>query len=251
MLRKIKEARSLKDNLMLASSTAFVAGIINVAGLIAFFAFSSNITGHVANLAKNIVDVDLSDVTTLCVWLFAFFFGAFISSYIIQSYKTESHYKAHALPIIVETCVLFGVAIYGDIYYKAGPLESEVVVGFILFSMGLQNGMVSVISGGLVKSSHLTGLITDMGAETAEYIHPTSNQPSAIKNKLYIRVTILSFYLLGGLFGAYCFYLYKFGVFYTVPVILLSILAYDLLPLFSHKISTFFKPSLKKSKQKG
>jgi len=251
MLRNIKEARSLKDNLMLASSTAFVAGIINVAGLIAFFAFSSNITGHVANLAKNIVDVNLSDVVTLCIWLLAFFSGAFISSYIIQSYKNHSHYKAHAIPIVIEICVLFGVALYGDVLYKAGPVESEIVVGFILFSMGLQNGMVSVISGGLVKSSHLTGLITDMGAEAAEYIHPSSNHPNALKNKLYVRITILSFYLLGGLFGAYCFYLYKFGVFYTVPVILLTILAYDLLPLFSHKISGIFKPALKKSKQKS
>lgn len=245
MLRNIKEARSLKDNLMLASSTAFVAGIINVAGVIAFFAFSSNITGHVANLARNIVDVDLSDVTSLCCWLLAFFSGAFVSSYIIHTYKSHSHYKAHAIPIIIEICVLFGVALYGDLIYKAMPAESEVVVGFILFSMGLQNGMVSVISGGLVKSSHLTGLITDMGAETAEYIHPNSNQPVAVKNKLYIRVTILSFYLLGGLFGAYCFYEFKFGVFYTVPVILLTILAYDLLPLFSHKLTTVFKSPVK------
>ncbi|WP_158796134.1 YoaK family protein [Pedobacter sp. L105] len=248
MLRNTKEARSLKENLMLASSTAFVAGIINVAGLIAFFAFSSNITGHVANLAKNIVDFDLSDVISLSLWLLAFFSGAFVSSYIIRSYNYRSQYRAHSLPIVIETVVLFMVALYGNHIYKGSQQESEVIIGFILFSMGLQNGMVSIISGGLVKSSHLTGLITDMGAEAAEYIHPKSNQPAVVKNKLYVRVTILSFYILGGLVGAYFFYLFKFKVFYVAPAVLLTILAYDLLPLFSHRIASFFKPAAHKGK---
>jgi hypothetical protein len=45
MLRQSKEHRTLQGNLMLASSTALVSGITNIAGLVAFLAFSSNITG--------------------------------------------------------------------------------------------------------------------------------------------------------------------------------------------------------------
>ena len=36
MLKAIKDERTLKENLMLASSTAFVAGVTNVAGMLAF-----------------------------------------------------------------------------------------------------------------------------------------------------------------------------------------------------------------------
>jgi uncharacterized membrane protein YoaK (UPF0700 family) len=239
MLRKARTERTLKENLMLASSTAFVAGIINVAGLIAFFAFSSNITGHVANLAKNLVDINFNDVSTLLIWLIAFFSGAYLASYLIRSNQDKSDYSSHSKPVILEICILFLVALYGDLFYKGTEVESEVIIGFILLSMGLQNGMASIVSGGLVKSAHLTGLITDLGAETAEYFQRGSQKPADLKNKIYVRSTILICYIFGGLMGAYFFYLYKFEVFYAVPLILLSILYYDLIPLIFHRFKNF------------
>jgi uncharacterized membrane protein YoaK (UPF0700 family) len=54
---------------MLASSSAFVAGITDVVGLVAFLAFTSNITGHVANLAKNMVKQNFSEIISFCIWL--------------------------------------------------------------------------------------------------------------------------------------------------------------------------------------
>ncbi|MVN20523.1 YoaK family protein [Mucilaginibacter arboris] len=240
MLRNTKGDRSLKENLMLASSTAFVAGGVNVAGVIAFLAFTSNVTGHVANLAKNIIDKDFKDIRIFFIWLMLFFGGAFLSGFIINSLKHKSNYKAHAIPILVEICILAFVAFYGNILYQKSTLEREIIIGCILFSMGLQNAMVSVISGSLIKSTHLTGLITDMGAELAEWIHPNSDKTVAIKNKLYVRTTILGFYLLGGLAAGYFFNIYKFKIFYFVPVILLTILYYDLSPIIKHKISKAF-----------
>jgi len=248
MLRNTKGDRTLKENLLLASSTAFVAGVINVAGVIAFFAFTSNITGHVANLAKNVVEKDFEEIHVFLVWLLLFFSGAFISSFAINSFKHKSNYHAHAIPIVIEIFILIFVAVYGNNFYKESDAEREVVIGCILLSMGLQNGMVSIISGGLIKSTHLTGLITDLGAETAEWIHPKSNKNEVIKNKIYVRATILSFYIFGGLIGAYFFNLYELKVFYFVPVILLTILYYDLVPVISHRIVRLF--SLTKSEAK-
>jgi uncharacterized membrane protein YoaK (UPF0700 family) len=240
MLRNTKGDRTLKENLMLASSTAFVAGGVNVAGVIAFLAFTSNITGHVANLAKNIAALDFDGVALFFGWLMLFFAGAFLSSFIINSFKHKSNYQAHAIPIVIEVCILIFVAVYGNHYYQETDSEREVVIGCILFSMGLQNGVVSIISGGLIKSTHLTGLITDLGAEVAEWIHPRVEKKAEIKNKIYIRSTILSFYILGGLAAGYFFNLYEFKVFYFVPVILLTILYYDLLPVLTHKIARSF-----------
>lgn len=236
MLRNTKGDRTLKENLMLASSTAFVAGSINVAGVIAFLAFTSNITGHVANLAKNVIDLDFRGVELFFVWLLLFFGGAFVSSFIINSFKHKSNYHAHAIPIVLEICILIFVAIYGNHFYQESETEREVVIGCILFAMGLQNSMVSIISGGLIKSTHLTGLITDLGAEVAEWIHPKAAKTTVVKNKIFVRTTILSFYVFGGLMGAYLFNFFEFKIFYFVPLILLTILYYDLMPVILHKI---------------
>ncbi|OOQ60127.1 YoaK family protein [Mucilaginibacter pedocola] len=246
MLRQPQPKRSLKQNLMLASSTAFVAGIIDVVGLLAFLAFTSNVTGHVANLAKNILQQDLSDVVIFGVWLCMFMMGSFTSSFTVRSLKHISTYKAHSAPIIIEIVVLLFVAFYGNHFYDETIEERRIVIGALLFAMGLQNGLVSNISGGLIKSTHLTGLFTDLGSELADWLHPRTENKEVVKNKIYVRVTILTFFIFGGVVGGYCFNLYEFKVLYFVPVILLTILYYDLLPVLYHKVFQVFYPKKQK-----
>jgi uncharacterized membrane protein YoaK (UPF0700 family) len=246
MLRQSKETRTLKQNLLLASSTAFVSGITNVAGMIAFLAFTSNITGHVATLAKHIVEQNWSEIVVFVVWLLMFFAGAFISNFIVRSMEHKSRYKAHSIPIVIEIFLLLFVAIYGHNFYRETETEREIVIGVIIFSMGLQNSLVSTISGGLIKSTHLTGLFTDLGGDVSEWLHPNVAKTDTIRNKIYVRLTVLSFYFLGGIMGGYFFNLYDFAIFYFIPLILLTILYYDLSPVALHKLTRLFSTSKSK-----
>ncbi|MGF7081804.1 YoaK family protein [Mucilaginibacter sp. UYCu711] len=240
MLRQSKGDRTLKENLMLASSTAMVSGMTNVVGLVAFLAFTSNITGHVANLSKHIVEQNFSEILIFLLWLFMFFAGAFLSSFIVRSLEDKSYYRAHSIPVIIEIIVLLFVAIYGHNFYRETQTEREIVIATVLFAMGLQNSLVSTISGGLIKSSHLTGLFTDLGGEVAEWLHPNAKNTETMRDKIFIRVTILTFYLLGGIIGGYFFNLYDFAVFYCIPFILLTILYFDVSELALHKVTRRF-----------
>jgi uncharacterized membrane protein YoaK (UPF0700 family) len=240
MLRQSKETRTLKGNLLLASSTAFVSGVTNVTGMVAFLVFTSNITGHVATLAKHIVEQNFGEIVVFAVWLLMFFVGAFVSNFIIKSFEHKSRYRAHSIPIIIEILLLLVVAVYGHNFYQETDIEREIIIGIIIFSMGLQNGMVSTISGGLIKSTHLTGLFTDLGGDVSEWLHPNVKKTETIRNKIYIRLTVLSFYLFGGIIGGLFFNMYSFAIFYFIPLILLTILYYDLSPVALHKITRLF-----------
>ncbi|MES2377998.1 MAG: YoaK family protein [Bacteroidota bacterium] len=240
MLRQSKGDRTLRENLMLASSTAMVSGMTNVVGLVAFLAFTSNVTGHVANLSKHIVEQNFGEILIFLVWLLMFFVGAFLSSFIVRSLEDKSYYRAHSIPVIIEIIVLLFVAIYGHNFYQETKIEREIVIATILFSMGLQNSLVSTISGGLIKSSHLTGLFTDLGGEVAEWLHPNAKKTDNVRNKIFIRFTVLGFYLLGGIIGGYFFNLYDFAVLYCIPVILLTILYFDVSELALHKVTRRF-----------
>jgi len=240
MLKRSKTDRTLKENLMLASSTAMVSGMTNVTGLLAFLVFTSNVTGHVANLSKHIVEQNFDDMLIFLIWLLMFFAGAFLANFIVKSYEDKSYYRAHSIPVIIEIVVLLFVAIYGNHFYQETQGEREVVIAALLFSMGLQNSLVSTISGGLIKSSHLTGLFTDLGGEAAEWLHPRTARTDIIRNKIYIRLTVLGFYILGGIIGGYFFNLYEFAILYAIPVVLLTILYYDLSELALHKLSRLF-----------
>jgi uncharacterized membrane protein YoaK (UPF0700 family) len=237
MLKELKEKRTLKQNLMLASSTAFVAGMTNVVGVIAFLTFTSNVTGHVATLARHVVERNFHEIAIFFVWLSAFFMGAFTASFLIWSFQRRSKYLAHSAPIVLEIILLLIVAIYGHQLYNETDMEREIIITILLFSMGLQNSMASTISGGLIKTSHLSGLFTDLGSELAEWLHPKTDKTEVLRNKLYIRFTILGFYFAGGVIGGYLFNKYDFLIFYLIPFILVTIIAYDLMPWLKYKFS--------------
>jgi len=224
MLRQAKHQRTLKQNLALASSTAFAAGIINVAGLVSFFAFTSSISGHMANLAKNLVTQNFYEIVVFAIWMLLFFLGAFISSFVVKSYGKKNQYRAHAMPVVLEIVILLFVAVYGHNFYKETKFEREVVISCTIFAMGLQTGLVSIVSGGLIKSTSLASLFTDLGSEVAEYYYFGTKKSKEIRNRIFVRLTVLAFYFFGGLAGGYYFNQYEFGVFYVVPVILVIVL---------------------------
>lgn len=230
---------------MLASSTAFVAGTTNVSGAIAFLAYTTNVTGHVAMLARKVNDQDIDEFATVFIWLLMFLMGAFVSHFIVRTYESHSLYKAHAFPIFLEMLVLLSVAIYGNHFFNGVDIERKSIIGATMFAMGLQNSLVSTISGGLIKSSHLTGLFTDLGADLAEWMHPRTAKTQVVKNRLYIRFTILGCYFAGGLAGGVLFEMYNFKVFYFIPVVLLSILLYDIWDVVLYKFSRKFTPNSK------
>lgn len=245
MLRHDKTHRTLRENIMLASSTAFISGAINVAGVIAFLAFTANVTGHVAKLAHHFVQQNYREIVVFVLWLFAFFAGAFLSNYIIRSMERKSLYRAHATPIFIEVIVLLLVAFYGHHFYEETQGEREVIIGALLFAMGLQNSMVSTVSGGMIKSTHLTGLFTDLGGEVSELVHPKTENKAAIRNKVYIRLSILTFYLIGGVAGGFFFDEMDFACFYIFPAILLIVLYYDLSLMMLYKIQRlFYRPKI-------
>ena len=241
MLRRTKDERTLKENLLLASSTAFVSGATNVAGVIAFLAFTTNMTGHFANLAKNVIESNYEQVVIFLIWIVLFFSGAFTANFLVRWQSHKSAYRANALPIIIEMAILLFVAFYGRNYYNETLEEKRLITSAVILAMGLQNGLVSNISGGLIKTSHLTGVFTDLGADVAEWLYPNNPKKTALlKSKMYIRLTILAFYFLGALAGGYFFEKYEFAIFYFIPVILFTILYYDISPIALHKLMRFF-----------
>ena len=54
------------------------------------------------------------------------------------------------------------MAVYGN-RYDGSVAKMELFAGSLLFAMGLQNALVSMVSGSVVRTTHLTGVVTDLG----------------------------------------------------------------------------------------
>src|SRR5690606_2281303 len=132
--------------------------------VMAFFAFATNVTGHVAVFAEELVKGHLHQMSIVAVWLFAFLLGAGLSNFVAYQGKNRSTTLLWStLPLGLEVILLAGVGYYGTTSYSETLRETEFLVSVLLFAMGIQNGLVATISGGVVKTTHLTGLLTDLG----------------------------------------------------------------------------------------
>lgn len=221
--------RTFKGDMVLGASTALTAGMTNISGAIACYLFTANVTGHVTNFANHLISDKKFEMVAAFGALVTFFMGAFAASFLIRSFEHKGMYKAFAAPFVLEIILLVLIAFYGLGNNAHAEYYEELLAAGLLFSMGLQNSSVTVITGGSVKSSHLTGLVTDLGNEAAQWLHPSTNKTDALKNKLRLRLTILACYIAGGIIGGLLFIQYSFAAFFYISGLLALILAYDLL----------------------
>ena len=109
MLSKFNNFRSFSDNLKLAVLTSFTAGMTNIASLMIFFSFTSNITGYYAIVAAELVKGNWYQVAVVFAWIFLFFLGSFFSNLIIINFSKRNAYLAHSIPILLEMLCLLCV----------------------------------------------------------------------------------------------------------------------------------------------
>lgn len=228
MLRKYSNSRTLGDNIKLGALTAFVAGMVNVASFLLFFSFSSNVTGYYAVMMSELIKGNLYQFAVVAIWISSFFFGSFLSNFIVIHFNKRNAYLAHAMPIILEMACLLFVGVYGSYYYRDTLMETEVLLLLMLFAMGLQNGLTASISNFAVKTTHLTGATTDLAILFSMFTHKEYRNKQHIIDKAKLLVSIFASYLAGALVSSMGYSFLKFKVFYVVNVFLLFVIVYDL-----------------------
>jgi len=228
MLRKYSNSRSLADNIKLGVLTAFSAGMVNIASLLIFFAFSSNVTGHYAILAAEMVKGNFYQVAVVFAWIFLFFFGSFVSNLIVINFNQKNAYFAHSAPLLLEILCLLSVGIYGEHFYRETLTETEALLSLMLFAMGLQNGLTASISNFAVKTTHLTGATTELGILFSMFTkkHFRKNPELIGKAKLLFAITVS--YIAGAVFSGAIYFQLEFKMFYVVCLFLVMIILYDL-----------------------
>lgn len=227
MLRRYSNSRTLKDNIQLGSLTAFAAGMVNIVSLLIFFAFTSNVTGHYAILASEIIQGNLFQIGMVFAWIFLFFLGSFISNFIVIHFNKKVPHLAHATPLVLEIICLMGVGIYGQFFYRETLAETEILVAVMLFSMGLQNGLTASISNFLVKTTHLTGVTTDLGILFSMFTRREYRENKDLRGRAVLLMSIMGSYMAGAVIAGFVYTALGFVVFYAICLVLVGVIIYD------------------------
>ncbi len=235
MLRHLGTKRTYLHNVKLASLLGLAAGFVNAAGFLAFAVLTTNVTGHAALFAEGIAMQQWQTVRVIALWMSLFFAGAFISSLIVSRIGKNQSYS-YLIPLLIEILILLSVALLGKRFDNT--VGKEFFAGSLLFAMGLQNSLVSMVSGSVVRTTHLTGTFTDLGIELAQFIKRKREDKPALKTKIQLHSAIIFFFLFGALCGAYLFRIYSFYAFFAPVIILCYTLMYD---VFRIKLKRYYR----------
>lgn len=203
MFRHQGKSRTLKHNLRIATVLSFVAGIVNVVGFLSYQQLTTNVTGHFALFISDVANFEFWKGTIYFLYIFSFLFGSFLSSFLIERFKENKKLNVFVLPTIIESLILLSIALAGDLMQLNYP---DLIVCLLLLAMGLQNSFVTKISDAVVRTTHLTGLFTDLGIELSQLFFPKSYpQIGKIKSNIKLRMYIICFFFLGGIVGGFLY----------------------------------------------
>jgi len=186
-----------------AGSLAFVAGIVNVVGYLGFeHQAITHLTGTTSLLGAAIVERDVRAIGRLLGVVLAFIAGAVASGLIIQD-STLQLGRRYGVVLAIEALLLAA----------AVPLfERQLIAGALLAAAacGLQNAMASTYSGSLIRTSHVTGLVTDIGIAMG---HALRGMPVA-RRRLALCVLVTTSFLCGGVAGALLYSRFGYSTLY-------------------------------------
>ncbi len=199
MFRHQGKTRTLTHNLSIASLLSFVAGLVNVAGFFAVQRLTTNVTGHFAFFVDEIFKLNFWQGFVYFLYIFFFFLGSFISNLLIEIISRKDDHYIYVVPTLIECLILLVVGFWGQNLVIKSP---NTIAFSLLFAMGLQNSLVTTISSARVRTTHLTGLFTDLGIELSQlFFYKAKEQKQRLLSSIKLRLTIIIFFFIGGIIG--------------------------------------------------
>lgn len=236
MFRHQGKNRTFIHNLRLATLLSFVAGIVNVTGVLSVQTLTTNVTGHFAYFAEEIMKRDYAAAITFFVFTIFFLFGAFTSNFLAELISKKHPNLSHVIPISLEMIILIAVGVFG-IASNLSSSEGKWIAFAMLFAMGIQNSLVTKISQSTVRTTHLTGLFTDLGIELSQlFFYKKSEEKKKLKTSIYLRLSIIIFFFIGCISGGFLYNVLEMKTLFVAATFLLFALLYDYLRLQFHVI---------------
>jgi uncharacterized membrane protein YoaK (UPF0700 family) len=234
MFRHRGKNRTFAHDLRLAILLSFVAGLVNITGVLALKTLTTNVTGHYAFFAEEIMRHDYATAITFFLFTIFFLLGSFISSFLQELTALKNPDWSHIIPITLEMVILISVGIFGT---SSGliTLDGKLTACFMLLSMGIQNSLVTNISRATVRTTHLTGLFTDLGIELSQlFFYKKVEEVKKLKTSIFLRLAIISFFFIGCFSGGLIYQILEIKTLFVAALVLFIAQWYDFLRLKFH-----------------
>jgi uncharacterized membrane protein YoaK (UPF0700 family) len=214
--------RTAQADRQLGFGLAFCAGAINAGGFLAVRQYTSHMTGIVSAMADHVALGAYDLVWIGAGGLFSFLTGAVCSTVMVHVARRHQLNSEYAFPLLLEALLLLGFGVLGSrLAELRGPFFSvqlPMTVMLLCFIMGLQNAVITKLSGAVIRTTHITGVVTDIGIELGQLLVRNEHFNPA---HLVTLTWLLLLFFVGGVLGALGFN--QLGYVSTVPLALVLV----------------------------
>jgi len=191
---------------------AINAGMINVLGLVTVLHQSvSHMTGNISMLAMSLINWEPSSVLYLILVVLCYVTGSFYSGLILGN----SHFqlgRRYGLPLSLVALSIF-------LCWILLPYFPRYALLWACVAMGVQNAMVSHYKGTIIRTTHLSGVLTDLGLALGYCLRGLS----VGKRRIILHLLILFGFLIGGIVASLIYPYLKLQSFLVPAVLSLSL----------------------------
>ncbi|MBB5885140.1 DUF1275 domain-containing protein [Xanthomonas sp. LMG 8992] len=177
-----------------AGALAAVAGMVNVVGYLGFeHQAVTHLTGTTTLLGAALADGDARAIAQLAGVVLAFLGGSMLGGFIVQDSRLRLG-RRYGVALALEALLLLAAM---------QAFKQQQLAGAVLAAIacGLQNATTTIYSGAVVRTTHLTGMFTDLGIGLGQALRGLPLP----RRRIRLSLLIIGGFLCGGVLGAWAY----------------------------------------------
>ncbi|MCB0348233.1 MAG: DUF1275 domain-containing protein [Bdellovibrionales bacterium] len=202
-----------KSNVAIWMAMAFQAGVLNVGGFMACHRFVSHVTGFATYFALEVSQPDLTHAYGMLAVPFFFLFGSMLSGYLVdlrlKLHKLPKYYITFGIMFVLLLVVTIGgeKGFFGTFGEPLTYSKDYLLLMLLCLVCGIQNATITSVSRSVVRTTHLTGITTDLGIGIIRVLNKDKigSEIGDEQKANWMRTGIILFFVFGSVIGGLLF----------------------------------------------
>lgn len=217
---------------------AFKAGFLNAAGFLATGRFVSHVTGFGTQMGVSLAHEDYYFGIELLIIPLAFILGSSIPAWILERNYDEKKIPPYPAVQFLITMLLGAIFFlgtsgwFGEFTTASDDLHDVILIGLLCLVCGMKNGLTTWATHGKIRTTHLTGLATDMGLHLPKLFRggqqgrfPEARRVNTVRLATFVSFTIGSL-MAAFIFPKFNYYGFIFPFILSVGLLAISFINY-------------------------
>jgi uncharacterized membrane protein YoaK (UPF0700 family) len=201
------------SNVIVWMALAFQGGVLNIGGFLACHRFVSHVTGFATFFGAELSGHQYDRALGMLLVPFLFLCGAMVSGFLVDipmKLQTKpKYYIVFGVLFVLVTVVVVGGfnKLFGTFGEPLNNFEDYVLLALLCLICGIQNATVTSVSRAVVRTTHLTGITTDLGIGIVRVLnkHRLKSESAEDVKANWMRLGIILFFICGSVAGGFLF----------------------------------------------